>query len=179
MGIAKENPGSVWMIIANVGISVTLIFSMPIAMWPLRSVVLTGFRSWQARELDRESAEELLCAEPSAVEWTSATCCLITAVLVLATLVPDLKIIMAVGGSVGGTFVVFIFPAAYYLSVVKKVSFKHQLFRLEHAPQLIMIGFGCVFGVLCFSSSVKGAITSFTSTTNTTTTSTTTMVSAL
>jgi len=161
--LAEQDPESIPMMFANIGVSISLMFTMPIAMWPLRSVVLTAART-------RRGAD--LAADPTCTEWTIATCCLITAVLTLATLVPDIKVIMSIGGSVGGTFIVFIFPSAFYLAVVKKVQ-PGQWFRLENAAQISFIVLGIAFGVLCFSSSVQSAIVSFTaSTTNSTTPST-------
>jgi len=157
------------MVLANVGVAATLICSMPIAMWPLRSVVLSGVRTRRARGLNPEEAERMMGADPTATEWTVATCCLLTTVLFLAHVFPDVKVVMAIGGSVGGTFIVFIFPSAYYLAVVKKAK-REDLWRLEYMPQLFMIVLGCFFGVLCFSSAIKCLVKDLAKTATTTTT---------
>ena len=72
----------------------------------------------------------------------------------------NVRSIMAVGGSVGGAFIVFIYPAAFYLKVVKRVDRK-TLFCLHNAPQLAMIGIGSLAGLLCFFVSLTHALEGF------------------
>eukprot|EP00928_Gymnodinium_smaydae_P025177 TRINITY_DN20133_c0_g1_i5.p1 TRINITY_DN20133_c0_g1~~TRINITY_DN20133_c0_g1_i5.p1 ORF type:complete len:496 (-),score=68.69 TRINITY_DN20133_c0_g1_i5:218-1705(-) len=169
--VATINTDDEWMWLANAGMSTTLIFSMPIVMWPLRSCTLSAYPAWiaylassrggAAVDVDvsappQPSPRVVAHSEPSAAEWYSATAALLLAVLTIATLIPKVTIIMAIGGSVGGAFIVFIYPAAFYLAIVKKEK-PQDMLRSRNAPQLAMIAIGVILGLICFCHSIQNA----------------------
>ena len=101
--------------------------------------------------------------------------------------------IMSLGGSLGGTFIAFMYPALFHLTVVKKVRSARQMLRLEHGAELGVIGMSILYGILCLSISLKKVydeflesselgppvtVTSITATVTSTTTMATALLSA-
>lgn len=126
--------------LANCGVPANLMASMPLVVWPLRSCSIAAFRSVTSRDL---------VADPSDKEWRISTCILLALVLTAATLVPDITTVMGLGGAVGTAFIVFVYPSAFYLAVVKQVTPSEWCHR-RHWPQLAMMGLGAVAGALGF-----------------------------
>lgn len=145
--VYDANGDSLGLQLAQAGIAMTLIFSMPLVMWPLRSCTISLFRGAQM--------------EPSARTWYATTCSLMTVTLVTASLDVDVKSVMAVGGSVGGAFIVFIYPSAFFLAVVKKHAV-YDFLQRDNIPQLAMIAVGIIAGVICLTVSVQHAIKNLT-----------------
>lgn len=184
--------------LASAGVAFCLAFSMPVVMWALRSVILSYYQAAcaaQARSagLPAEEVSEIADGEPTMLEWCIATSFLMVVILTLATLVPDVQVIMSLGGSLGGTFIAFMYPALFHLTVVKKVRSARQMLRLEHGAELGVIGMSILYGILCLSISLKKVydeflesseleppvtVTSITATVTSTTTMATALMSA-
>ena len=102
-----------------------------------------------------QEVSEIENGEPSMLEWYIATCFIMVVILTLATLVPDVQVIMSLGGSLGGTFIAFMYPALFRLTVVKKVRSAREMLRLEHGAELGVIGMSILYGILCLSISLR------------------------
>mmetsp|Transcript_33006 Transcript_33006/g.60496 ORF Transcript_33006/g.60496 Transcript_33006/m.60496 type:complete len:498 (+) Transcript_33006:69-1562(+) len=147
--IATHSGPNIWVTVATLSIAITLAFSVPIIVWPLRSSILSTVQILQGR-----TGED---ATPA--EWQITTTAVMIVVLAIATVFPDVKTALSIGGSVGGAFIVFIYPAAFYLTVVKGVPAPRWSF-VDHWPQLSMMVAGVLVGVLCLSFTVKNAVQS-------------------
>jgi len=146
--------------VASAGVAFCLAFSMPVVMWALRSVILSYYQAACAAHarsagLPAEEVSEIENGEPSMLEWYIATCFIMVVILTLATLVPDVQVIMSLGGSLGGTFIAFMYPALFRLTVVKKVRSAREMLRLEHGAELGVIGMSILYGILCLSISLR------------------------
>jgi len=157
--VAKVDPGQPAMMLANCGLAVCLIFSVPITLWALRDTLIQVFRLIfpSAREIHALDAGVPVSTEPTKKEWIIATFSIIVTVLTIATLVPKIKTIMSIGGSVGGAFIVFIFPAAFHLAVVKRVS-RDSIFRKANMAEIAMISIGVGAGLVCLSVGIYKAV---------------------
>jgi amino acid permease len=106
--IANDN--SVQIQIASLAVSMVVIFSTPIVLWPLRqSLNRLLFRSWPDLYADTSWQTRL--------RYTLMTACTVGAVYAVAALVGDLKVVFGLTGSVGATIIKFIVPAAVFLKV--------------------------------------------------------------
>ncbi|CAJ1342800.1 unnamed protein product [Effrenium voratum] len=139
--------------LASAGVAFNLVFSMPVVMWALRSACLSYSRAARSL-LCARAASEADTAEPSAAEWSVATGLLMLAILVLATKVPDIRVVMSIGGSVGGTFIAFMYPALFRLYVVKA---KSRVCQAANWPELGVVALSVAYGVLSLSSALEAA----------------------
>ncbi|CAE7671092.1 avt5, partial [Symbiodinium pilosum] len=174
--------------LASAGVAFNLAFSMPMAMWALRSVILSYYQAacaMQARRAGLPEVEvlEIENGEPSMLEWCMATTLLMLSILTLATLVPNIQVIMSLGGSLGGTFIAFMYPALFRLTVVKGVRSSRDLLQHKNAAELGVIAMSIVYGVLCLSISIRKVVLEFqaaepsvTATTSTLTLTTTALI---
>lgn len=144
--LARGRTPSIGMILATVSVSLSLIFSVPIIVWPLRSCILSSYQMYVGSS-DRE---------PTDTQWRVTTALVMAAVLAAATIFPDVKTALSVVGSLGGAFIVFIYPAAFNLAVVKEVPPSDWRLR-THARHLFMMAMGVLVGVLCLTFSLKSA----------------------
>merc|ERR1712125_285490 len=69
---AKEDAGNPAMIIANVGVSVALVFSLPIVLWPFRSCTISVYNFYRSGTIH---------LEPTATQWRVVTCALISIIV--------------------------------------------------------------------------------------------------
>mmetsp|Transcript_11314 Transcript_11314/g.26031 ORF Transcript_11314/g.26031 Transcript_11314/m.26031 type:complete len:214 (+) Transcript_11314:2-643(+) len=145
--IALRYPPNVWVTLATFSIAVTLSFSVPIIVWPLRSSILSMMQMIEGRTGE----------DATRTEWRATTFAVMITVLIVATVFPDVKTALSIGGSVGGAFIVFIYPSAFYLAIVKGVPQSQWNFK-DHWPQLSMMVAGVLVGVLCFSFTVQSAL---------------------
>lgn len=141
-----ETSTSLGVVVATVSVSLTLMFSVPIIVWPLRSCIMSSY------QLLAGIADK----EPTNFLWQVTTVLVMVTVLLLATLFPDVKTALSVVGSIGGAFIVFIYPSAFYLAVVKEVEPRQWTFK-NHAPQLLMMITGVLMGILSLFFSIKSA----------------------
>eukprot|EP00434_Breviolum_minutum_P017002 symbB.v1.2.014999.t1/scaffold1110.1/size137258/2 len=149
----KRSPAKFALVsVASAGMAISLVFGMPVVLWALRSVLLSYYRSaratqarWAGKAL--EQIQETQHAVPSFVEWAIVTTFIVFAILVLATAVPDIQVVMSFGGSLGGTFIAFMYPALFHLKVVKGVSLRDSLKR-QNAAELGIIAMSIVYGSL-------------------------------
>eukprot|EP00747_Dinoflagellata_sp_TGD_P055585 gnl/TRDRNA2_/TRDRNA2_149620_c0_seq2.p1 gnl/TRDRNA2_/TRDRNA2_149620_c0~~gnl/TRDRNA2_/TRDRNA2_149620_c0_seq2.p1 ORF type:complete len:142 (-),score=9.66 gnl/TRDRNA2_/TRDRNA2_149620_c0_seq2:31-456(-) len=116
-------------------------------MWPLRSCAISVYRFCTGGA----------STAASITEWRTATCTLMGLIVLMAWSIPSVKSVMAVGGAVGGAFIVFIYPAAFHIALVKRARLDGWL-RRENIPQLFMIGFGIAAGILCLTVAVANAV---------------------
>jgi len=160
--IAEKHVGSAWMMMANCGLAICLVFSVPVTLWALRDTLIQLSRSVlpSARAVAALDGDSVVSDQPTRTEWIAATTSILIVVMTIATLIPSIKSIMSIGGSVGGAFIVFIFPAAFHLAVVKRVS-RETLFQKANAAEISMICIGVGAGLLCLTTSVMGAIKAF------------------
>merc|ERR1711933_182415 len=93
-------------ILASIGIAGSLMCGMSLVMWPLRSCTISVWRAARASSVNTSS----VIAEPSNTEWRTTTVALLSAVLIAARLVPDIKKVMGLGSAVGMAFIIFIYP---------------------------------------------------------------------
>eukprot|EP00931_Biecheleriopsis_adriatica_P081424 TRINITY_DN54756_c0_g1_i1.p1 TRINITY_DN54756_c0_g1~~TRINITY_DN54756_c0_g1_i1.p1 ORF type:complete len:599 (-),score=85.28 TRINITY_DN54756_c0_g1_i1:114-1706(-) len=159
--MVASNGLTIGSILATFGVSLTLICSIPIVIWPVRSVILWSIQLFAEKREEAETsivdrrdsvakAAEFAEKGPTYAEWTGVTAGIMIVVLVLAWACPDVKKSLSVVGSLGGAFIVFIYPAAFHLSVVKKVSPSEWTFQ-KHRLELMVIVMGIFVGTVCLS----------------------------
>ncbi|CAL1131488.1 unnamed protein product [Cladocopium goreaui] len=146
--------------VASAGVAVSLVFGMPVVLWALRSVLLSYYRAASAVRAkwagcSARQAEAIQNADPSFVEWTTVTMLIVFAILILATAVPDIQVVMSFGGSLGGTFIAFMYPALFHLKVVKGHESLRGALRRQNAAELGVIAMSVVYGVVCLSISLQ------------------------
>lgn len=146
--------------VAGAGVALSLVFGMPVVLWALRSVLLSYYRAACAVRAKwagctARQAEAIQNADPSFVEWTTVTMVIVFALLILATAVPDIQVVMSFGGSLGGTFIAFMYPALFHLKVVKGHDSLRDAIRRQNAAELAVIAMSVVYGVVCLSISLQ------------------------
>jgi len=151
--VAREG-ASAGTVLATLGISIMLIFSVPIIIWPVRSVILWVYKMsqvsdnkgvYEATPANVDEIKKLVEQGPSTVGWIVVTVAIVTLVIGLSAVFPDVKTSLSIVGSLGGAFIVFIYPSAFYLAVVKK-SPPSDWGRWDHAPQLLIMVSGILVG---------------------------------
>lgn len=156
LNIASVGAGSSQTIgttLASAGVALKLVFTVPIVIWPVRSCLLFAYQLTRvSRASDGDIDDELLenvDKEPTTNEWNLATVLVMAFVILMSRLCPDVKTSLSVVGSVGGSFMVLIYPPAFYLAVVKESPPADWRMSTFHAPQLAMITAGAAIGILC------------------------------
>lgn len=131
--------------------ALTLICHVPCVVWPLRSVIISAYNYLVVGFEDMKE-------EPTALEWRIATLFIMVGVLAMVTLMPSVKTALSIVGSIGGAFIVFMYPAAFHLTVVKGLSEKRTWFSRENALEVGMIIVGIAVGVLCLTMSILNGL---------------------
>jgi len=105
--------------IANISIALTLVFHLPLAVWPWRSATVSLIR------LARTSGVEgVIETQPTNREWVGVTFFLTVVTLLCALFIPSIKIALSICGAWGGAFIVFMLPMMfnYYSDVDSRKS---------------------------------------------------------
>jgi len=149
ISLAETSGAGIVRILISLGMAITLICHVPLVVWPLRSCIISAYHGLcHGFETSGEEATNF--------EWYGATAAVIVVVLVLATMFPNVKTALSVVGSVGGAFIVFLYPAMFHLSVVKGTPAKDWL-HYRNVLEVTMIGVGTVLGTVCFTMSIKNS----------------------
>lgn len=96
-------------------VTCSLLSSLPLVIWPLRSclfMVRHRLRAWL--RWTRLSPDEV--PPPGGPLWFGVTTAIITVVTCIAFLVPEVAVALSIVGSVGGAGIVFIFPSMFFLA---------------------------------------------------------------
>jgi amino acid permease len=139
--VADSEDLSMCLALANIGVPASLMTSMPLAMWPLRSCTIRAYRLAVGKNLIRDASNS---------EWRNSTTLLMLAILGAAVLVPSITKVMGLGGAIGTAFIVFIYPSAFHLSVVKQTRVSDWMQR-KNWQELVMMAIGTILGIICFS----------------------------
>lgn len=139
--------GSAAISLANVCVAICLTFSVPIIVWPLRSAAISTYH------MTRVGPEGELPAEITKKEWYFWTSVVVTSTVLAAWCFPHIDVLLSIVGSVGGACIVFIYPAAFYLRIVKALDSSQWWTRDNLLPCAMILGGGAV-GVMCFTLSL-------------------------
>merc|ERR1712173_424380 len=103
----------------GISIALTLIFHLPLAVWPWRSATVALIRLARKSEWDG-----IIDTKPTNREWFVVTAVLTATTLVCALFIPSIKIALSICGAWGGAFIVFILPMMfnYYSDVDSRKS---------------------------------------------------------
>jgi amino acid permease len=145
--LAKEHTGSMFTSLVSLGMALALICHVPCIVWPLRSCIMSA---WRCILVDSDHRKD----EPTDFEWRAASLLIMVGVLGMATLMPNVKTALSIVGSIGGAFIVFIYPAAFHLAVVRNLLPGWSWLTWNNAPQLAMIGIGMIVGCVCLTMSI-------------------------
>jgi amino acid permease len=149
--IARENVGNVMVSIVSISMALALVCHVPCIVWPLRSCMISA---WHYLVVGSDSMKD----QPSDLEWRAASTFIMVGALAMAILIPKVKTALSIVGSVGGALIVFIYPAAFHLAVVRGLSFGKPWLAFQNAPQLAMIATGVVVGIVCLTMSILNCL---------------------
>merc|ERR1712113_158535 len=116
-------------------------------VWPLRSCIMSA---WHYMVVDSDDVKD----QPSDFEWCAASTFIMVGALAMATFIPKVKTALSIVGSVGGALIVFVYPAAFHLAVVRELPFGKLWLARQNVLQLAMIGIGIVIGIVCLTMSI-------------------------
>jgi len=149
--LSQDSAGSPVTAAVSVGMALTLICHVPCIIWPLRSCIISGYH-YLVVGFDQVKEE------PTALEWQVTSLGIMVCVIAMVMVMPSVKTALSIVGSIGGAFIVFMYPAAFHLAVVKELPFGRGWLGRENIPELTMIGIGIAVGVLCFTMSVVNSM---------------------
>jgi len=96
---------SIFLQVANFSIALTLIFHLPLAVWPWRSATVALLRIARGA-----GVEGIVDTKATNREWVLVTIGLTVLTLICAILIPSIKIALSICGCWSGAFIVFILP---------------------------------------------------------------------
>nr|CCA18521.1 Amino Acid/Auxin Permease (AAAP) Family putative [Albugo laibachii Nc14] len=131
-------------LIGQTCMAVALLLSVPVAMWPFRSCLLSVYLRW------RNNGQQTPSHKATRIEYIVVTICSQSLIVFCSIVVPSVKVALSIVGSVSGSLLIFIMPSLFYLlqtcSTLKDVR--------KHWGPLIMLLAGIMVGALGLSLTV-------------------------
>eukprot|EP00928_Gymnodinium_smaydae_P015221 TRINITY_DN1558_c0_g1_i2.p1 TRINITY_DN1558_c0_g1~~TRINITY_DN1558_c0_g1_i2.p1 ORF type:complete len:487 (+),score=46.76 TRINITY_DN1558_c0_g1_i2:48-1463(+) len=141
------------LVLMNVCVSVSLLTSLPIVIWPLRSCLLLLLHRLDIL-LGRTTAKVDDAPEPSSFLWVTITVAIILVVTSIALLTPQVAVALSIVGAVGGAGIVFIFPSLFFLGSRSKQLDDTRSPGSSVLGAKILLGLGACMGSLSLAVTV-------------------------
>ncbi|CEM04351.1 unnamed protein product [Vitrella brassicaformis CCMP3155] len=132
---------STWALrVASLCIGATLTAACPIVLWPLRSTLISIIQM-NCREERRTHMGSGIGRWPCRLSWTVVTVAVIALATIATIVFPFLRVALSIVGSIGGAFIVFIFPALFWL----KLS-PDRWYHIRNLSAVLLIPAGAALG---------------------------------
>lgn len=131
-------------VIGQTCMAVALLLSVPVAMWPFRSCLLSVYLRW------RNNGQQTPSHKATRTEYVVVTVCSQSLIVFCSIVVPSVKVALSIVGSVSGSLLIFIMPSLFFLlqtcNTLKEVQ--------KHWGPLMMLLTGIMVGALGLSLTV-------------------------